>query len=136
MVFKCRHSLNFKRTFVFRSSGRACVYDKLFRIVGSRASGTKASSAIPSGDGPLIGIKVLDFTRILAGPFCTMTLGDLGADIVKIEKPNVGDDTRLWGPPFVTRNSAKESAYFLCVNRNKKSITLDLKTVSIIFEQE
>lgn len=71
----------------------------------------------------LSGVTVLDFTRILAGPYCTMLLGDLGADVLKIEPPR-GDDSRYWGPPFV----AGESAYFLAVNRNKKSLVLDLKT--------
>jgi len=71
----------------------------------------------------LSGVTVLDFTRILAGPYCTMLLGDLGADVLKIEPPK-GDDSRYWGPPFVDG----ESAYFLAVNRNKKSLTLDLKT--------
>lgn len=74
--------------------------------------------------GPLDGIRVLDFTRVLAGPYCTMFLGDLGAEVVKVEQPGVGDDTRGWGPPF----AGGESAYFLCVNRNKKSITVDLKS--------
>jgi crotonobetainyl-CoA:carnitine CoA-transferase CaiB-like acyl-CoA transferase len=74
--------------------------------------------------GPLDGIRVLDLTRVLAGPYCTMFLGDLGAEIVKIEQPGVGDDTRGWGPPF----AGGESAYFLCVNRNKKSVTVDLKS--------
>ena len=74
--------------------------------------------------GPLAGIRVLDLTRVLAGPYCTMFLGDLGAEVVKIEQPGVGDDTREWGPPFANG----ESAYFLCVNRNKKSLTIDFKT--------
>lgn len=74
--------------------------------------------------GPLDGVRVLDLTRVLAGPYCTMFLGDLGAEVVKVEQPAVGDDTRGWGPPFV----GGESAYFLCVNRNKKSLTLDLKS--------
>ena len=74
--------------------------------------------------GPLDGIRVLDLTRVLAGPYCTMFLGDLGAEVVKVEQPGVGDDTRGWGPPFV----GGESAYFLCVNRNKKSITVDFKS--------
>ena len=68
-------------------------------------------------------VKVLDLTRVLAGPLCTMTLGDLGADIIKVERPRVGDDTRGWGPPFDERG---ESAYYLSINRNKKSIALDL----------
>src|SRR5882724_9757212 len=75
-------------------------------------------------NGPLDGIRVLDLTRVLAGPYCTMFLGDLGAEVVKVEQPGVGDDTRGWGPPF----TGGESAYFLCVNRNKKSVTIDLKS--------
>ncbi len=74
--------------------------------------------------GPLEGIRVLDLTRVLAGPFSTMTLGDLGAEIIKIENPDGGDDTRQWGPPFI----GGESAYFLSLNRNKKSATVNLKT--------
>jgi len=68
-------------------------------------------------------VKVLDLTRVLAGPLCTMTLGDLGADIIKVERPGSGDDTRGWGPPFDDRG---ESSYYLSINRNKKSIALDL----------
>ncbi|TVZ79652.1 formyl-CoA transferase/CoA:oxalate CoA-transferase [Aeribacillus composti] len=71
---------------------------------------------------PLAGIKIIDLTRILSGPFCTMTLADLGAEVIKIESPQ-GDDTRQWGPPFIKN----ESAYFLSVNRNKKSVVLNLK---------
>ena len=74
---------------------------------------------------PLSGIRVLDLTRILSGPFCTMKLGDMGAEVIKIEQPGSGDETRKWGPPFIEG----ESTYFLSVNRNKKSITLDLKSV-------
>jgi formyl-CoA transferase len=73
----------------------------------------------------LEGIRVLDFSRVLAGPYCTMVLGDLGADIVKVERDGVGDDLRQWGPPFMPDG---ESTYFLSVNRNKRSIVLDLKT--------
>lgn len=72
---------------------------------------------------PLDGITVLDFSRVLAGPYCTMQLGDLGARVIKIEQPGRGDDTRAWGPPFVRG----ESAYFLSINRNKESLALDLK---------
>jgi crotonobetainyl-CoA:carnitine CoA-transferase CaiB-like acyl-CoA transferase len=74
---------------------------------------------------PLAGIRVLDFTHALAGPYCTMLLGDLGADVVKVEPP-LGDHSRQWGPPFVNG----ESSYFLSVNRNKRSILLDLKSVA------
>lgn len=76
-------------------------------------------------EGLLNGIRVLDLSLVLAGPYCSMMLGDLGADVIKIERPGVGDDTRQWGPPFTA--SGGESAYFLCVNRNKRSITVDLK---------
>jgi crotonobetainyl-CoA:carnitine CoA-transferase CaiB-like acyl-CoA transferase len=71
----------------------------------------------------LDGITVLDFTRVLSGPYCTMQLADMGARVIKIEQPGKGDDTRAWGPPFVHG----ESAYFMSVNRNKESLTLDLK---------
>ncbi|SFC67889.1 CaiB/BaiF CoA-transferase family protein [Bacillus sp. UNCCL81] len=73
--------------------------------------------------GALHGIKIIDLTRVLAGPFCTMILGDLGAEVIKIESISGGDETRGWGPPFVEG----ESAYYLCANRNKQGITLNLK---------
>jgi len=73
--------------------------------------------------GPLCGIRVLDLSRVLSGPYCTLQLADMGAEVIKVEMPGRGDDTRAWGPPFVQG----ESAYFLSVNRNKKSITLDLR---------
>nr|XP_015210071.1 PREDICTED: succinate--hydroxymethylglutarate CoA-transferase isoform X2 [Lepisosteus oculatus] len=82
---------------------------------------------------PLEGIKILDLTRVLAGPFASMILGDLGAEVIKVERPGSGDDTRAWGPPFV----GTESAYFLSVNRNKKSIAVNLKDpkgVKVILE--
>jgi crotonobetainyl-CoA:carnitine CoA-transferase CaiB-like acyl-CoA transferase len=72
---------------------------------------------------PLDGITVLDLTRVLSGPYCTMLLADMGARVIKVEQPGRGDDTRAWGPPFV----GGESAYFLSINRNKESITLDFK---------
>jgi crotonobetainyl-CoA:carnitine CoA-transferase CaiB-like acyl-CoA transferase len=72
---------------------------------------------------PLDGITIVDFTRVLSGPYCTMLLADMGARVVKIEQPGKGDDTRQWGPPF----AEGESAYFLSINRNKESVTLDLK---------
>ncbi|XP_057587022.1 succinate--hydroxymethylglutarate CoA-transferase isoform X2 [Hippopotamus amphibius kiboko] len=72
---------------------------------------------------PLEGVKILDISRVLAGPFATMNLGDLGAEVIKVERPGAGDDTRTWGPPFV----GTESTYFLSVNRNKKSIAVNIK---------
>jgi crotonobetainyl-CoA:carnitine CoA-transferase CaiB-like acyl-CoA transferase len=79
--------------------------------------------------GPLTGLRIFDLTRILAGPMCTQILGDLGADVIKIERPGEGDDTRKWGPPFVkdsAGNDTTESAYYLGINRNKRSVTLDV----------
>lgn len=76
----------------------------------------------------LAGIRVLDLSRILAGPYCTMLLGDQGADVVKVERPGTGDDTRAWGPPFVGEGAHATSAYYLCCNRNKRSVTADLAT--------
>ena len=73
--------------------------------------------------GPLDGVRVLDLTRALAGPYCSLMLGDMGADVVKIELPGSGDETRGWGPPFIDGHSS----YFMSVNRNKRSLTLDLK---------
>jgi len=75
------------------------------------------------GGGPLAGLTVVDLTRVLSGPYCTMLLADMGARVIKIEQPGRGDETRAWGPPFV----AGESAYFLSINRNKESVTLDFK---------
>src|ERR1700674_3862920 len=72
---------------------------------------------------PLDGITVVDLTRVLSGPYCSMLLADMGARVIKIEQPGKGDDTRAWGPPFLEG----ESAYFLSINRNKESVTLDFK---------
>src|SRR5687767_3845645 len=77
----------------------------------------------PASAGPLSDLKVVDLTRVLAGPYLTMMLGDMGADVIKIEQPGSGDDTRRWGPPFLEG----ESTYYLAVNRNKRSVTLNLK---------
>ena len=84
--------------------------------------------------GPLAGIRVFDLPRVLAGPSCTQILGDLGADVIKIERPGIGDDTRKYGPPFVLDENGTEtteSGYYLSANRNKRSVTLDL-TLSLI----
>ena len=78
--------------------------------------------------GPLDGIRVLDLSRVLAGPFCTQMLADLGAEVIKVERPGVGDETRTWGPPYVKDPDGAdttESAYYLCANRNKRSVTID-----------
>ena len=82
--------------------------------------------------GPLKGLRVLDLSRILAGPTCTQILGDLGADVIKVERPKAGDDTRKWGPPYVKDkdgNDTSESAYYLCANRNKRSVTLNIAKI-------
>jgi crotonobetainyl-CoA:carnitine CoA-transferase CaiB-like acyl-CoA transferase len=76
--------------------------------------------------GPLHGTRVLDLSRVLAGPLCTMILGDLGATVIKVERPGTGDETREWGPPWSEGAEGRESAYYLSVNRNKRSITADL----------
>jgi formyl-CoA transferase len=89
-----------------------------------------SSSASPSDDarqGPLSDLLVLDLSRVLTGPYAAMMLGDQGARVIKVERPDVGDDTREWGPPFVGEGDARESTYFLSTNRNKESLVLDLK---------
>ena len=81
--------------------------------------------------GALSHIKVLDLSRILAGPWASQILGDLGADVIKIENPVGGDDTRHWGPPYMSDGNGKateESAYFMCANRNKRSLRVDMRT--------
>src|SRR5579859_3806259 len=92
---------------------------------GSPAPGSFPPFTTPPGEpsGPLHGVRVLDLSRVMAGPFAAMTLGDMGADVIKVEQPGEGDETRGWGPPF----AGGESAYYLSVNRNKRSITLNLK---------
>jgi crotonobetainyl-CoA:carnitine CoA-transferase CaiB-like acyl-CoA transferase len=80
-----------------------------------------------TGAGPLAGIRVVDLSRALSGPYAALMLGDSGADVTKVERPGAGDDTRGWGPPFVGPDDDPQSAYFLSINRNKRSIVLDLK---------
>ena len=80
---------------------------------------------------PLTGIKVVDMTEALAGPYCAMLLGDLGADVIKVERPRDGDQARGWGPPFLE----SESAYFLAINRNKRSVELDAALVAVDREE-
>src|SRR3954453_7574508 len=88
---------------------------------------------MPDSAGPLDGLLVADFSRVLAGPFAAMTLGDLGADVIKVERPGGGDDTRAWGPPGRERSGDEasgrgraDSTYYLGLNRNKRSVALDL----------
>jgi crotonobetainyl-CoA:carnitine CoA-transferase CaiB-like acyl-CoA transferase len=88
------------------------------------ASQDQETGAKPESGFPLSGVRVVDLTRVMTGPYCTMMLGDMGADVIKVEMPGRGDDTRAWGPPF----QDGESTYFLSVNRNKRSIALDLKS--------
>src|SRR6516164_1856133 len=78
--------------------------------------------AMPAPAAPLAGVRVLDASRVLAGPFCGQLLGDLGAEVLKVERPGSGDETRAWGPPF----AGLLSAYYLSCNRNKRALTLDL----------
>jgi len=90
---------------------------------------SRTDATAPRNLGPLAGIRVLDLSRILAGPTCTQLLGDYGADVIKVERPGTGDDTRTWGPPFVTGTDGEptnESAYYLSSNRNKRSIAVDI----------
>ena len=97
----------------------------------NEASGGTKESQTRKGAGPLDGIRVLDLSRIMAGPWATQILADLGADVVKVERPGAGDDTRSWGPPFLkdeAGNNSGNSGYFLCVNRGKRSITVDIAT--------
>ena len=87
------------------------------------ATATGSGSNQAADRGPLAGLRVLDFTRILSGPYATMLLADLGAEVIKVERPGAGDDTRAWGPPFVDGIST----YFAAVNRGKRSVAIDLK---------
>jgi len=81
----------------------------------------------PQATGPLAGVHVLDLSRVLAGPYATMLLADLGAEVIKVERPLTGDDTRQWGPPFARTENGAESTYFLAINRGKQSVAIDLK---------
>ena len=92
---------------------------------GDLANGTVKQ--LPPAGPPLAGLTVVDLSRVLAGPFATMLLGDLGAQVIKVERPGAGDDTRNWGPPFVGLEGEQQSTYFLSANRNKRSIMLDLR---------
>ena len=94
-----------------------------YNLQMSPAPQTQTPPASPTHPAALDGVLVADFSRVLAGPYCTMLLGDLGAEVVKVERPGLGDDTRHWGPPW----HDDQATYFLSVNRNKRSLTLDLR---------
>lgn len=107
----------------------------MFEKSGCRAGNIRAAtlfaqrnSVSETPPAALAGLRVLDLSRVLAGPLCTMMLGDLGANVIKIERPGTGDDTRSWGPPWAEGPEGRESAYYLCANRNKRSVVADLKT--------
>lgn len=91
----------------------------------TKKRGMSLLKSFHSSEYPLDGVRILDLTRIVAGPYCTMILGDLGAEVLKIEVPGVGDEARKWGPPFISGTS--ETCYFIALNRNKKSICVNLK---------
>lgn len=96
--------------------------------IAADAAGALTAGSGPGGrEPPLAGVHVLDLSRVLAGPYATMILGDLGAEVIKVERPHSGDDTREWGPPFVGPEGRQESTYFLSTNRNKRSLVLDIK---------
>uniref|UniRef100_A0A452F1C0 Succinyl-CoA:glutarate-CoA transferase n=1 Tax=Capra hircus TaxID=9925 RepID=A0A452F1C0_CAPHI len=113
---------------VFSNESALCIRWPNYALFLPKISNQLSSnifSVLPDTDNvkPLEGVRILDLTRLLAGPFATMNLGDLGAEVIKVERPGAGDDTRTWGPPFV----GTESTYFLSVNRNKKSIAVNIK---------
>ncbi|EPE26855.1 CoA-transferase family III (CaiB/BaiF) [Glarea lozoyensis ATCC 20868] len=120
---------------LIRGASRPALRDSssFYTLVGSQFRPFTAGTASGDESLPLKGFKVLDMTRVLAGPYCTQILGDLGADVIKIEHPTKGDDTRHWGPPYAKykegsgKEGVGESAYFLSVNRNKKSLGLSFQ---------
>ena len=121
-----RSALSLLHKSLLLADARCCV-QKHSRLCSGTSSGSKTQSSSSTASGPLSNIRVLDLSRVLAGPYCTMILGDLGAEIIKIEHPEGGDDTRGWGPPFLESGDSKESCYFLSINRNKKSVCVNLK---------
>jgi crotonobetainyl-CoA:carnitine CoA-transferase CaiB-like acyl-CoA transferase len=96
-------------------------------LLGTMARPVREEPQQPGAGGPLSDVVVLDLSRVLTGPYASMVLGDLGARVIKVERPGAGDDTREWGPPFVGPEDGRESTYFLSANRDKESVTLDLK---------
>lgn len=106
---------------------------KSFRNARLLRNIAKYSTSLDAQKYPLANIRVLDLTRIIAGPYCSMILADLGAEVIKVEKPSTGDESRNWGPPFL--HNSKDSVYFLACNRNKKSICVDLKNgLDVIYD--
>jgi len=105
----------------FHSAAPSC--NRLFS--SSTRTEHAASSPSASHSGPLAGIRILDLSRILAGPYCSQVLCDYGAEVIKVEHPLSGDDTRSWGPPFTAKS--RMSAYFMSVNRGKRSVCINLK---------
>lgn len=95
------------------------------RVLGRRYC---SGGAARRGPRPLEGIRVIDMTRVAAGPYCSMILADMGADVIKVERPAVGDDSRRFGPPFVdVRGGSPMSLYFVSLNRNKRSVCVDFR---------
>ena len=112
---------------IARDTGASC--DCGWDVLQGFGDGNLAVSTDEMNQGPLSGLRILDLSRILAGPTCTQLLGDYGADVIKVEKPGTGDDTRSWGPPFLADdagNLSGESAYYLSSNRNKRSLAVDI----------
>ncbi|MCL4798562.1 MAG: CoA transferase [Burkholderiales bacterium] len=108
---------------------RSNAFDRWVTLTNTGRTGEQRLDSNSTRGGALCGVRVLDLSRILAGPACTQVLGDLGADVIKVERPGDGDDTRRWGPPFVRDAHGRdttESAYYLSTNRNKRSIAIDL----------
>src|SRR5579864_2675033 len=103
-----------------------CQYTECVSSTGATGKPVAAERSQPTDPFmPLAGVRVLDLTRILAGPYCTLLLGDLGAEVIKVERPGDGDDARSWGPPFVDDG---QSSYFAALNRDKKSVVVDLRS--------
>ncbi|KAB0797462.1 hypothetical protein PPYR_15776 [Photinus pyralis] len=118
-----------RRSVVFYHSKFNPAYHNVIKSI------TTTSTGVADNVSPLEGVRVLDLTRIVAGPYCTMILGDLGAEVIKIERLGTGDECRRWGPPFI--NDSPETCYFVAVNRNKKSVCVDMKSKNgreIIYE--
>jgi succinate---hydroxymethylglutarate CoA-transferase len=104
-------------------------------LVKSRNFFSRLHQSVCYSSYPLESIRILDLTRIIAGPFCSQILADLGADVIKVEKPLTGDESRKWGPPFLTDSPSSDSVYFLACNRNKRSICVDLKNgLEVIYD--